>query len=415
MTDDFHEQLAGTPARATRYRETRRITLVGVGVNLVLALVKIVGGVLGNSQALVADGVHSLSDLFSDAVVVLAAREAARDPDHDHPYGHGRIETAATVVVGVLLLATAFGLGYRAVESLINATGLVAPAAITLAIALASMAAKEALFHYTRRCGRRITSRLLEANAWHHRSDALSSVIVAIGIGGALAGFVVLDAVGALIVAVMVAKVGWDLIWPSLQELVDTSLDPELVDELHAAAATIDGVKHAHTLRSRSMGHSILLDLHIQVSPRISVSEGHRIAEAVRLALRERAPRLADVMVHVDPEEDTDGGPSNALPLRGELVERLRPAWEGLAAAERIEGLTLHYLGGKAHLQIVLGPPAAGAEPVAEAEALRRATCRDPDVGNVTVLERTAPIECIRCLERIGVVQGPMAEKHTSD
>lgn len=415
MTDRFREQLAGAPTRATRYRETRQVTLVGVAVNLVLALVKMVGGVLGNSQALVADGVHSLSDLISDAVVVLAAREAARDPDRDHPYGHGRIETAATVVVGILLLATAFGLGYRAVESLLNATGLVAPAAITLVIALGSMAAKEALFHYTRRCGRRLTSRLLEANAWHHRSDALSSVIVAIGIGGALVGFVVLDAVGAIIVAVMVAKVGWDLIWQSLQELVDTGLDPELVHELHAAAAAIDGVKHAHTLRSRSMGHSILLDLHIQVSPRISVSEGHRVAEAVRLALRERAPRLADVMVHVDPEEDTDGGPSNALPLRGELVERLRPAWTGLAAAERIEGLTLHYLGGRAHLQIVLGPPSTGVEPAAEAEALRRAICRDPDVGNVTVLERTAPIECVRCLERIGVVQGPFTGDKTND
>lgn len=391
MTRKLHEQLAGSPASASRYRETRRVTLVGVVVNLALALVKIAGGVLGNSQALVADGVHSLSDLFSDAVVVVAAREAARDPDVDHPYGHGRIETAATVVVGILLLATAFGLGYRAVQSLTDATGLMAPAAITLIIALGSMVAKEALFHYTRRSGRRIASRLLEANAWHHRSDALSSVIVAVGIGGALAGFVVLDAVGAIIVAVMVAKVGWDLIWRSLQELVDTGLDPELVDELQAAAAAIDGVKSAHTLRSRWMGHSVLVDLHIQVSPRISVSEGHRIAEAVRLALRERAPRLADVMVHVDPEEDTDGGPSNALPLRGELVERLRRGWQGLAAAERIEGLTVHYLGGKAHLQLVLGPPPAGAEAAAEAEALRRVICRDADVGNVTILERIAP------------------------
>lgn len=415
LSKPVDEQLDRPPARAARYRETRKVTLVGVVVNLVLALVKIVAGVVGNSQALVADGVHSLSDLVSDAVVVFAAREASRDPDHDHPYGHGRIETAATIIVGILLLGTAFGLGYRAIQSLIDVSGLVTPAAITLVIALGSMAAKEGLYHYTRRCGRRISSRLLEANAWHHRSDALSSVIVAIGIGGALAGFVVLDAVGAIIVAMMVAKVGWDLIWQSLQELIDTGLDPAVVRELRRAAADVDGVKHAHTLRSRWMGHSILLDLHIQVGPRISVSEGHRIAEAVRHALLERAPRLADVMVHVDPEEDTDGGPSNALPLRGELIERLRPAWEELGLVERIEGLTLHYLGGKVHVQIVLGPPGPGCEPNTEAEALRVATSADPVVGNVAILERTAPIECIRCLERIGMVQNDPRDKSTSD
>lgn len=373
-----------------RLRATRRVTWIGIAVNLLLAVVKIGAGTVGNSQALVADGVHSVSDLVTDAVVLLAARHAAQDADHDHPYGHGRIETAATVLVGILLLGTAVLIAERAVVTLGGGT-LAAPGVLTLIIALASVAAKESLFHYTRRIGRRIRSRLLEANAWHHRSDALSSVVVAIGIGGALAGVVTLDAVAAIVVAVMIAKVGLDLIWQSLRELVDTGLDTDTLAGLRASAHAIDGVKHVHTLRSRWMGHHALLDLHVQVGQRVSVSEGHRIAEAVRLQLLDQAPHLSDVMVHVDPEEDTGGGPSNTLPQRTELVGRLWRQWTGLAAMGRIEGLTLHYLGGRVHLVITLAPAPAGVDGPAEAEALRGAAQQVPDIGTVSVVERVAP------------------------
>lgn len=375
---------------AARYRATRRVTWVGIAVNLVLAAIKITAGTLGNSQALVADGVHSISDLVTDAVVLLAARHAAQEADRDHPYGHGRIETAATVFVGILLLGTAALIAERAVATL-GGEALVAPGIATLLVALLAVAAKEGLFHYTRRIGRRIRSRLLEANAWHHRSDALSSIVVAIGIGGALAGMLTLDAVAALVVAVMIAKVGLDLIWQSLRELVDTGLDPETLEDLETSAQTVDGVKHLHTLRSRWMGHHALLDLHIQVGQRVSVSEGHRIAEAVRLRLLDRAPQLGDVMVHVDPEEDTNGGPSNALPQRTELVGRLWRRWTGLAAMGRIEGLTLHYLGGRVHLEVTLTPAPPGVDAAAEAEALRRAAREVEDIGTVTVVERIAP------------------------
>jgi len=214
---------------------------------------------------------------------------------------------------------------------------------------------------------------------------------VAAGIGGALYGFVTLDAVAAIVVAVMVAKVGWDLIWQSLRELVDTGLDDDALEDLRREALSVDGVKHVHTLRSRWMGHKALLDLHIQVGPRISVSEGHRIAEAVRMALLHRLPRLDDVMVHVDPEDDTDGGPSNALPQRTELVGRLWRRWTGLTAMGRIENVSLHYLGGRVHVQITLAPAPPGVDTVAEAEALRAASTAEPEVGAVTILERTAP------------------------
>jgi len=375
---------------AKRYRATRRVTWVGIVTNLALAALKIVAGVIGNSQALVADGVHSISDLVTDAVVLLAARHAAQEADHDHPYGHGRIETAAAVFVGILLLGTAALIAGRALVTL-GSAGLAVPGLATLLVAVGSVAAKEALFHYTRRTARRIRSRLLEANAWHHRTDAMSSIVVAAGIGGALVGFPMLDAVAAIIVALMIARVGGGLIWQSLRELVDTGLEPETLEELRAAAQAVDGVKHVHTLRSRWMGHHALLDLHIQVGQRMSVSEGHRIGEAVRRTLLEHAPHLGDVMVHVDPEDDTDGGPSRDLPQRTELVGRLWGHWTGLAAMGRIEGLTLHYLGGRVHLVITLAPAAGGVNATEEAEALRNAVQGVADVGTVTVVQRLAP------------------------
>lgn len=381
------ETTAGRRDNGERLHLTRRVTWVGIGTNLVLAALKTVAGFAGQSQALVADGIHSLSDLVSDGVVLLAARHAAREADEDHPYGHDRIETAATVVVGLLLLFTAVLVAHNAIESLDAPAPAATPAWLTLGVALASVLAKEALFHYTRHCGRSIGSRLLEANAWHHRTDALSSVVVAAGIGGALAGMVMLDAVAALVVAVMIAKVGWDVIRDSLRELIDTGLDGAALAELCREASAVDGVQYAHTVRSRWMGHRALVDLHVRVGSRISVSEGHRIAEAVRLRLLGRLARLDDVMVHVDPEEDTDGGPSNALPLRPALTARLRERARGLEAAERIEDMTLHYLNGRVHLEVTLAPgTAAGA-----AAALHDALAGDPDVGRVRIHERLAP------------------------
>jgi cation diffusion facilitator family transporter len=369
------------------------VTWVGVATNLALAALKTAAGWLGHSQALIADGVHSLSDLVSDAVVLFAARHAARAADADHPYGHGRIETAATVFVGALLVATAVVLGRNAVLSLAATSALTAPGLLTLAVAVAAVAAKEALFRYTRRVGRAVHSRLVQANAWHHRSDALSSILVAVGIAGALAGVVTLDAVAALVVAVMIARVGGDLIWQSLRELVDTGLDDASLAALYEAALAVDGVHHVHSCRSRWMGQNALVDLHVRVGARVSVSEGHRIAEAVRLALLERLEPAADVMVHVDPEDDTDGGPSNALPLRSELCARLHAHAAGLAAAERIEEVTLHYLNGRVHVCVTLSPPWGAAAPQAEARALRAALSADAEVGEVSVVERVAPAD----------------------
>ena len=215
--------------------------------------------------------------------------------------------------------------------------------------------------------------------------------MVAVGIAGTLAGVPTLDAVAALVVAAMVAKVGFDLIWQSLRELVDTGLDDRECERLRELAGAVDGVRHVHTVRSRWMGHHALVDLHVRVGPRVSVSEGHRIAEAVRLELLNNGARLADVMVHVDPEDDTDGGPSNDLPLRGELTQRLQARWAGLPGAERVEGVTLHYLDGQVHVQIALAPYTEDGGRPANAEALRAAAAAEPGVGSVIVFQRIAP------------------------
>ncbi len=208
-----------------RGAESRRVALVGALVNLLLAVVKISIGFSARSQALIVDGIHSLSDLLSDLLVWYAAGHAAHGPDEKHPYGHGRFETAATLALGGMLVLVSGGIIWDSVERLFVSEELWQPKPLALYAAGFSIVANEALFWYTLLVSRRINSDLLRANAWHHRTDAISSVVVLVGIGGALLGFVYLDLVAALIVGIMVAKIGWDLGWGAMQELVDASLD----------------------------------------------------------------------------------------------------------------------------------------------------------------------------------------------
>jgi cation diffusion facilitator family transporter len=215
-----------------RSKEIRRVTLWGVVVNLLLAIIKIVGGVIGYSHALLADGIHSLSDLASDAMVLYAAKHAGEEADDDHPYGHGRFETLATVVLGVFLILVSFGIAYDALTRLIANETIEIPEFFTLAIAAISILSNEALYHFTNNVGIRINSQLLIANAWHHRSDAISSVVVLAGIAGAQMGVPAFDVAAAFIVALMIAKIGYDLGYQGVKELVDTGLSPEIVDQI---------------------------------------------------------------------------------------------------------------------------------------------------------------------------------------
>ncbi len=337
-----------------RKQETNRITLWGVAVNLVLAVIKITGGIIGQSQALLADGIHSLSDLASDAMVLLAVKHAGEDADEDHPYGHARYETLATVALGILLITVAGGIAYDAILRLEHPDEIAVPALFTLIIAAISIISNEGLYHVTRAVAQKIRSPLLEANAWHHRSDAVSSIVVLVGIAATYIGYPMLDAIAAILVALMIAKIGLDLSRQSVQELVDTALEPEMVEQIKQTILSIDDVRQLHMLRTRRMGHNALVDVHIQVSPKLSVSEGHHITESVETSLKHKFEEVNDVTVHIDPEDDEITASCKHLPLRSELLLTLSNEWAKHDVLKNIDNVTLHYLDGHVHVEACL-------------------------------------------------------------
>jgi len=378
----------------TRYREMRKVTLVGSAVDLGLGVLKVVVGSLAHSQALIADGIHSLSDLSTDVAVLVAARHAHRGADADHPYGHGRIETATTVGLGVVLVLVAFGIAYDAVSRLFHPERLLVPEAPALAAAALSVIAKEAVYRYTMRYARRLRSNLLRANAWHSRSDALSSVAVIVGVSGAMAGLTYVDAIAAVVVAGMIAKIGWEVGWPSVRELIDTGLEPEELAEIRERIMAVDGVQTLHRLRTRRMGGKTLVDVHITLEdPKLSVSEGHQISETVRSNLLAQRDDVLDVTVHIDPEDDEHAAPNRHLPLRREVLERLGARWAGLDGAEAIDDVILHYVSGRIDVEVLL--PFELARDVtrarARAEAFAAALAGEPEIGEVRVLYADRP------------------------
>lgn len=337
-----------------RYLEIRRVTLVGAAINAVLAIIKLVFGYLAHSQALIADGLHSLSDLASDFLLLFAAKHASRDADEDHPYGHGRIETLFGIVQGSILGVFALGIAYDAGQRLFDPARLLQPESSALLIALVSVLAKEGLYHYTIRAARKLRSNMLRGNAWDHRSDAISSIIVMVGVAGTLGGLPYLDALAAIGVALMIIKISWALIWQSVRELIDTALDAKEVENIRSQIMQVSGVERVHMLRTRTSGRDALVDVHIQVDPALSVSEGHHIGEKVRDDLIAEIEEVADVTVHIDPEDDETSSPCDHLPLRDEILPILRECWQGLPAVGSIEDVTLHYLDGEIHVDLVL-------------------------------------------------------------
>jgi cation diffusion facilitator family transporter len=344
---DVHAQ------RTERGRETRKVALVTGLINLLLSIVQIVIGIVANSAALIADGVHSASDLLSDVLVWFAARHAAQAPDEDHPYGHGRFETAATLGLGILLVVVAAGIVWTGIERLFEADRPM-PGQIALFVAAIGIAAKEALYWYTIAVARRLKSDMLRANAWHHRSDAISSIVVLIGVGGALLGYVYLDAVAAIIVGLMVIRIGWDLGFAAMMELVDTALDEQQVNEAKRVIMAIDGVRSVHMLRTRRHGAEASADVHVQVPPRISVSEGHMISQAVEDRLIDKVESITDVTVHIDPEDDEDAPTCRGLPLRADATLALEKAWQAERAMPTQYEMRLHYLSGRIDVELIL-------------------------------------------------------------
>ena len=383
---------SGCPGGASvpdRYAVTRRVTLVGAALDLGLAVAKLAGGFLAHSQALIADGVHSLSDLITDTFVLLAARHARAKPDADHPYGHERIETAATVALGVVLILVGLGIAFDAGRRLFHPEALEIPAWWAMAVAAASVLCKEGIYHYTMRAAKRFRSKLLEANAWHARGDAASSIVVIIGVGGTLLGLGYLDAIAAVIVAWMIGAMGYRLARQSVEELIDTGLDPEQVESIRAALMEVDGVRDLHMLRTRQMGPKSLVDVHILLDdPKLSVSEGHQISETARAELIRKFRDIEDVTVHIDPEDDEEVARGRHLGLRGEVEARLRSAWGDIPEAGAIRRITLHYLDGRIQVEVELPLELAlGADSPEPIRQRFEATARKhPDVSGVRVL-----------------------------
>lgn len=354
MSATNSEQAFFDTTSPVRYQASRRVALLGMGTNALLVIGQVVVGIVGHSQALVADGMHTLADLSGDLLVLFALKHSAKEADEEHPYGHARIETAVTLALGVLLVLVGLGIATRAGLRLMDHENIVAPSAITLWVSGFTILAKEALYQYTMRTARRFDSDMLRASAWHHRSDAISSIIVFLGIAGTMAGIQWLDALAAAGVALFVAKIGVELGWPAINELVDTGLDPEELRHVRRTILSVDGVRELHLLRTRRIGGRALVDVHIIVEEDISVSEGHYISEAVRTKLVNEVDVVADALVHIDPEDDVHSAPVRDLPSRSALQAELKNAFRDINAATQIERIVLHYVNGKIRIELLL-------------------------------------------------------------
>ena len=295
-----------------REDEIARVTLTGSVVNLLLVGLKAVAGLVGHSAAMISDAVHSLSDFVTDIVVLVFVRVSARPQDEDHDYGHGKYETLATLFIGLALAAAAVGIvvsGAGKLAHWLQGEDLPAPGRIALWAALGSIVAKELLFQYTRIKGKHLDSKALEANAWHHRSDALSSVGTAIGIGGAIllgSRWTVLDPLASIVVGAMLVKVAWDLLGPSFGELTDSSLPADMEQEMLAIIRGVPGVEDPHNLRTRRIGNRIAAEVHIRLDGSLPLSEAHEKASEVERRFKERFGAQSHIIVHMEPNHQNN-------------------------------------------------------------------------------------------------------------
>lgn len=291
-----------TEERATA---TQRSTWVSVVVNLCLTVFQVVAGIISGSQGLIADGIHSLSDLIADFAVLLAAHHSQKEADEDHQYGHQRYENLASLALGVLLLAVGVGMVWSATHKLQDPDSIATVQPLALWVALIAIVAKELLFRYMLAVAERVRSSMLVANAWHARSDAASSLVVALGIVGNLMGFALLDPIAALIVGFIVGKMGWSFAWDATHDLTDRAATKEQLDGIAQEILNTPGVLGFHELKTRKTGDLILADVHLEINGNLTVTEGHDIARQAKLNVMARHPVLY-LMTHVDPVDPLD-------------------------------------------------------------------------------------------------------------
>ena len=290
-----------------REKEIYKVTLVGSAGNVALLTFKFIAGVLGHSSAMIADAVHSLSDFITDIIVLAFVHVSAKPQDKGHDYGHGKYETFATFIIGLALMAAATGIIVSGVAKLIDWAGgkqLAAPGWLALAAAVISILVKEILFHYTVRSGKRLDSQALVANAWHHRSDALSSIGTTVGIGGAILlgnRWTVLDPLASVLVGCMLVKVSIDLLRTSMRELTESSLSGEIEQEIEDIIRSFPDVSEPHNLRTRRIGNRFAIEAHVRMDGNVSLTAAHDRATAIEKRLRERYGPQTHITIHMEP------------------------------------------------------------------------------------------------------------------
>ena len=345
------------------YSEIRRLTLIGGVLDLFLGFVKVLVGYIGNSQALIADGIHSLSDLITDILVLVATKQSAQAADEGHPYGHDRIQTLVSLALAGSLGIIAIVIAWDAVIRIVSPESLLQPGFWPLAVAAISVVSKEGYFQYVVRHPSTATSRMLYANAWHSRSDALSSLAVIVGVGGVLAGFAWADAFAAIVVAGLLLVVAYRIGREGAEELIDSAASPVLNANMRKTILSIEGVRDSHELRTRRMADKVLADVHIRVDPLISVSEGHRIGDEVMDTLKTRFPEVGDVVVHIDPEDDIVGDVYSKLPMRSVIEAAINTSLHNLRNnfdtrfSLQPRNIVVHYLDDGCQIEIWMTMP----------------------------------------------------------
>ncbi|OJU91148.1 cation diffusion facilitator family transporter [Acinetobacter modestus] len=284
----------------SRAKAASKSTWISVVVNIFLSIGQILIGIFSKSQGLVADGIHTLSDLVADFIVLVANRHSQKAPDDAHPYGYLRFENAASFILGLILFIVGIGMLWTATHKILHPEQIPKVHSMALWVAITALICKELLFRYMLAIAKKVKSSLLIANAWHARSDAASSFVVALGILGNLAGYPILDPIAALIVGLMIAKMGFEFSWTGLHDLMDKSANEDEIAAIKATLLKKDGILGLHQLRTRKMGDMIIVDVHLEVSGEQSVKEGHRIAVEARNEVLKNH-NVIDVVTHIDP------------------------------------------------------------------------------------------------------------------
>ncbi len=322
-----------------------KVTLVGAAANLLLSIIKLLGGIFGNSTAMIADAAHSLSDLLTDAVVLFTHKIGRMPKDEGHPYGHGRAESIGAVVVGAIIIFAGIGLGYETFQIVASGQFRI-PGWIAALSAVLSIVINEGIFRYTLKVGEKIHSPSIIANAWHHRSDAISSIAALIGIVAGFSGYPIMDPVAGAIVGLMIIRVGYVIVAEGISDLMDSALSEDKTEDTRRAIDEIQEVSEFHDLRTRRMGGKVFMDVHILVDPDLTVTEGHKIAESVRHKLIQTMDNIEDVLVHVDAEDDTEEKPIYKA-NREELHSIIDPILLSIDEALVKTRLQVHYAKGQ--------------------------------------------------------------------